>query len=329
MKPLPRADVEEVLARVGPLWRDLAGARLLLTGCTGFFGAWLLESLLAAEDAQGLGLEAWVLTRRPEAFGTRFPHLAGHPALRLLAGDVRTFATAGVPFTHVVHGAASSTWGSGPEEADLLREIVLGGTARVLEEARRAGAGSFLFISSGAVYGAQPPDLEGFGEDHPGSGPFAPYGLIKREAEALCPTAAIARCFAFLAPHLPLDAHFAAGNFLADAHAGRTIRVAGDGRAIRSYLYGTDLAVWLWTLLLRGRPGRAYNVGSDQAVTIEALARSVAAPGGLPVSLGRPPGEGPAHRFVPSILRARRELGLTPRVDLAEAIRRTLAWLST
>ena len=334
VRPLASSDIQEVVSDVGDLWEGLREAKLLLTGCTGFFGPWLLESLLEANRVHGLRLEAWVLTRDASAFQGRCPHLASHPALHLLEGDVRTFRYPDVPMTHVVHGAASANSARDPQGPQEVRETILKGTERVLALARRDGVRRLLFISSGAVYGTQPPDVEALEESSPGIPPFIPYGQAKLDAEGLCwrhlaehgLPLTIARCFAFLAPHLPLDAHFAAGNFLGDALQGRSIQVRGDGRAYRSYLYGTDLAWWLWTLLLRGELGHACNVGSGQAVTLGALARAIASPKGLPVTIAQPPGHGPAPRYVPSVRRARETLGLVQKVDLGEAIRRTLAW---
>jgi dTDP-glucose 4,6-dehydratase len=338
LAPVPRPDLDHVLAHTESLWREMAGASVFITGGTGFFGLWLLESLAWANARLKVGVRATVLSRDPTAFSGRLPHLAADKSIALLVGDVRDFKFPTTRFTHVVHAA----FDSGRAIANPLAafDTLAAGTRRVIEFAARQPLQHMLFVSSGAVYGAQPKDIERLAESHPGGpdplSPASAYAEGKRVGEFLCGLAAanglpvsVARCFAFLGPGLPLDGHFAAGNFLRDAHLGRDIAVKGDGTPLRSYLHAADLAIWLWTILLRGRTGRAYNVGSDQAISVGDLARLVAAqsPHRPAVRILGTSDGGPPERYVPDIARARSELGLEPGIDLEQGVRRTLAWL--
>lgn len=312
----------------------------MLTGATGFFGIWLLGSLLHATGARGAAVRATVLTRRPDAVRAAFPALFAHPAVTLVEGDVRRPPPLD-GCTAVVHGAAPTVVEPTAAARRDMASTIVEGTRAVLARAEAAGAGRLLVVSSGAVYGTRtrndpfcaetdPPALP----DDPGK---AAYAAAKLEAEALAAGAAaagriqtvIARCFAFVGPGLPLHQHFAVGNFVADALAGRAVAVRGDGRAVRSYMYGSDLAVWLWTLLSRGAAGRAYNVGSDEPVTIAALAHEVARLAGSAggVVVAEPPSDRPDEDwYVPLTARAHDELGLQLSVTRTDAIARTLAW---
>lgn len=336
--PLPRADLMHVLDRTRDLWADLAGARLFVTGGTGFIGRWLLESLVLANELLGVDVRAVVLSRKPGEFRDRAPHLAASGAVRLIPGDVRSFSVPTGSFTHLVHAAFDSARTIG--DPALAVATLVDGTRQVLDLAREAGVSRMLFVSSGAVYGPQPADLALLSEDYPGApdplSPGSAYAEGKRAGELLCAIAAaaglpvsIARCFAFIGPGLPLEAHFAAGNFLRDAHLGREIIVTSDGRPVRSYLHAADLAIWLWTILLRGKAGRAYNVGSEDAVSIADLARLIAAAAVPPTTvrvLGTPVAA-PPERYLPDVGRARRELGLSASIPLRQAVERTMAWM--
>lgn len=313
--------------------------RILLTGGTGFFGQALLRSWLAASVANGQVPLVTVLSRSPDTFVARYPEFARLPWLQFHNADVcvpETLPERG-QYSHILHLAADST--HGPKLTPLQRyKQIVDGTRNLLDFAVGTGVKRFLLASSGAIYGTQPVDVERIPEDWAGSPQLLvatnAYGLGKRAAEHLCMLyrdsygvePIIARCFAFVGRDLPLDVHFAIGNFIRDALWSDAIEVSGDGTPLRTYLDQEDLAHWLKTLLEHGRAGEPYNVGSDDVISIGQLARLVGdllAPG-KPVRVrDRTGAEAGRNRYVPDIRKAARELGLSVTVPLAEAIRRT------
>jgi dTDP-glucose 4,6-dehydratase len=331
MVALPVSDLDEVLAATEGLWDQMRGERVFLSGGTGFFGCWLVESFLHVNRNLRLGAALTVLSRDPEAFLRKMPHLG--PELTLVRGDVRDFEFPAGTYRFVIHAATEASAKQLAENPEEMHSTIVQGTARMLEFARQAGTRKLLLTSSGAVYGTQPPDVTRMEEDYAGAAGLTVYGEGKRAAERMCLNSGmnvtIARGFAFVGPHLPLDAHFAVGNFLADALAGRNIRIASDGSSMRSYLYASDLAAWLWTMVFRGESGRAYNVGSEEEVSIRELAwavRRVVNPK-IAVEIAQvPDASRPAHRYVPSTGRACQELGLRQSVNLDEGLRRTAEW---
>lgn len=337
------ADYALVLERTEHLWEPLRGERIFVTGGTGFVGTWFLEALAAANAALRLRTRAIVLTREPSRFRARSPHLAADDAIELLRGNAADFDAPAGTFAFVVHAATERSFVPDRERPLGMLAADRAATERVLEFAATHGTKRMLFTSSGAVYGPSRPGAAPFSE----TCGFAPdtlderaaYGESKRLSEYACGAyarafgfeAIVARLFAFVGPLLPLDEGYAVGNFLADAIAGRDIRINGDGTAVRSYLYAADLAIWLWTLLLRGRAGRAYNVGSPHAITIGDLARLVAKTLAPHVSVriegNVSPGAAPSV-YLPDTTRAQSDCGLEAWTPLDEALRRTFVTLA-
>jgi dTDP-glucose 4,6-dehydratase len=334
------SDLEFVTDALGEVWAELKHARLFMTGGTGFIGCWLLEALRQADRKLGLGLRVTVLTRDPAAFHRKAPHLASYESFRFVAGDVTNFAIPDQSFSHLIHAATDASAELNEKDPRRMFETVVQGTRRALDFANEKKVRRCLFLSSGAVYGRQPWEMERVAEDWIGApdctDPKNAYAEGKRAAEMLCGIyakqfgleIAIARIFALLGPYLSLDIHFAAGNFILDAMQGKPVIVQGNGLPCRSYLYASDLTVWLLNMLVRAAPGKPYNVGSDESVSIRDLAQRTSqllGTGEFKVLGAADAGWNPG-RYVPKTDLVSRELGLYRTVSLDEAIRRTALW---
>lgn len=291
---------------------------ILVTGGTGFFGCSLLDMITRGNWKE---YRFTMLSRRAQEFSRLHPEYAALSNVEFLSADVRELAGCDRQFQYIIHAATPAV--DSPDDAEL-HDIIVSGTKTVLDFARGSGAEKLLYISSGGVYGA---GTQPFKETDICT-PLTVYGKAKLEAENLVLTsdipAVIMRAFAFAGKHLRRDVHFAFGNFLADALAGRDIIIKGDGTPLRSYMHSDDLAMWLMTMLLSGRNGTIYNCGSDHAVSIKILAEkinSVLNPTGkITVSTPAVSGTRPSC-YVPDIARAKLELNLNLTIDLETAIK--------
>lgn len=336
-KRLPKTDLDHALKGVGLLFDRLKDKSLFITGGTGIIGKWLLETLLFADDQLHLNLNIGLLTRNPTRFKNEVPHLANDSRIRIVVGDVTTFELpADKKFSHVIHGATDVVDAT---DSCALFLTCVDGTKNLLDQALSHGAKRILLLSSGAVYGKTPDNMDLIPESYVGSLGFrsqdVAYGQGKRAAELLCAMAAnssgvtipVARCFAMVGPYLPLDKHFAIGNFIKSALESKPIVIEGDGSPIRSYLYMADVVARLLVLLLDGE-SVAYNVGSDSPVSISALADEVRKIN-LDIEVhvkGKPLHGAHTNRYVPSTELLDRSWQLPKTITLADAIQRTADW---
>jgi nucleoside-diphosphate-sugar epimerase len=322
-----------------PLWQRLANAKLFITGGTGLFGHWLLDSLTDANQRLNLKISATVLTRHPGLAKDKMPYLDSQ--IQFLHGYVENFKFPTEKFDVILHMATTSAEETfqGFSQTQKLQTL-FEGTQRVIELAHKCGAKRILFTSSGAVYGNQLCDFiqeSSLMQIDPLNSESG-LALGKSVAEFLLRQASaessleivIARCFAFVGPGIPINLHYAIGNFIKNAAEGKPILIKGDGTAIRSYMFLGDLVWWLLQLLLDGKSGDAYNVGSDQPISISELAQKVALlsmrspkiliQGQANYSVGVPV----STSYIPTIEKAKLELGLHISTDLSSAIAQTL-----
>ena len=276
------------LQRLLAAFERLDGSRILLTGGSGFVGKWMLQTAKIAQENSATQIEIVVPTRRLSADHVQTAIAIGCPNVSWVEGD---FLNGALDLGHIdmiVHAATPASAQLNAENpAEMLRINVV-----AMESVLRYAGNNkpLLFTSSGAIYGTQTQSVshiaEGNVEPNPPSEQLNAYAQGKQMAEQLCRGAGdigqcsptIARLFAFGGEHLPRDTHFAIGNFIQNALDRQPIAIQGDGRARRSYLYGADMATWLWCALAHDGEKNAapFHIGSEYSVSILELAQAVA-----------------------------------------------------
>ena len=335
--------MENCVRRLGNRLEPLCGAAIFLTGCTGFIGKWLVEALLCANDLMGLNCRLHLLTRSPQNFLQAMPHIAGRADLAIVAGSLLDTPESSFPaMDYVIHGANLVVLPTRQWAADHCRLATLG-TERLFRLAAYRGCRGALLLSSGAVYGTQALGLAAPFAEEPQAltdriNESALYGETKRFTELFAVALGqqynirvpVARCFAFCGGYLPLNSPHALISFIKDARAGRGITIRGDGRALRSYMYGSDMAEWLLAMLVDGPHGQALNVGSEQAISIAGLAQLVQKlqGGGSVQILNEPVSANAPPVYLPDTGLTRATLLVEETVPLEQGLAKTLEWFN-
>ena len=291
--------------------------KILVTGGTGFFGCSLLD-MISSGNWQEYNFT--MLSRRAEEFARSHRRYCLSNA-SFWSSDIRTLETCREKFDYIIHAATPLT--DQPDDSEL-QDIIVNGTQAVLDFARKCSVKKLLYISSGGVYGQGTAPFKESDVCHPET----VYGKAKLEAEKMVfdsgIPAVVMRGFAFAGKHLKRDAHFAFGNFIADALDKRDIVIKGDGTPLRSYMHSDDLANWMMTMLFSGRAGEIYNCGSNEAVSIKYLAEKINAvlnPAGKISVLTQAASGAKVSCYVPDTSKAERELGLKITIDIENAIK--------
>ena len=278
-------DVEQLLTRAAVQPEKFRGKTIFVTGGTGFFGIWLLLALLNIKQAVNDEMRIIVLSRSPERFLETYKQYDQLHKIEYLKSDITTFRLNQTKVNYLFHMAAtnaSETY-EGVDQLSKL-EMLYEGTKNVLEQCGDS-LENVLYTSSGVAYGINKSKLI-LESDYSGPDTLqigSSLSLGKLVAEYLITYYAkknnfsysIARCFAFAGQYLPLDLHYAFGNFINGALNQEDLTVRGNGEDIRSYLYVADAVAWLLRLIA-APDNQIYNVGSEHAISIKALAEKVA-----------------------------------------------------
>lgn len=335
-----------LLPRLHKCFTDIDGARILLTGGTGFVGKWMLQTAKIAQENSATKIEIVVPTRRLSSDHVQTAIAIGCPHVSWIEAD---FMNDQLDFGHIdmiIHAATPASAQLNAENPAEMLQI----NVETMESVLRYASDNkpLLFTSSGAVYGTQPQTVrhiaEGYVEPNPSTEHHNAYAQGKLIAERMCRESGssgqcspiIARLFAFGGEHLPRDTHFAIGNFIQNALSHQPIVIRGDGQARRSYLYGADMATWLWSALAYGETESPFHIGSEHSVSILELAQIVATVSGEVLNYFPEINVAKEIDFLESIQQyvpansvTRKTLHVSEWTSLAEMIKRTILHATT
>ncbi|MGI8829876.1 MAG: NAD-dependent epimerase/dehydratase family protein [Candidatus Limnocylindria bacterium] len=346
-----RADLAMVVRRLDGEFAEMAGSRLLVTGGAGFLGYYLVQAALAANDArraEPILVTVWDSYMRgvPEWL----VHLSARPDVEVAGHDVREPLPADTqPFDYIIHaaGIASPTYYRRHPLATMDANI--DGLRSLLDFSVETRPRGFLFFSSSEIYGDPPPEAIPTPETYRGNvsctGPRACYDESKRYGETLCVTFAqhygvpisMARPFNNYGPGMKITDGRVIADFCRSIIDGDDIVMHSDGSPTRTFCYVADAIVGYYKVLVRGRPGEPYNIGTETPeISVSELAARVAAVGRELLGYGgrvihRSSTEqaylddNPTRRS-PSLTKSRAELGFEAEIGIDEGLRRTLAW---
>lgn len=281
-------DAQDVIRLVGKRMEKLAGKTIAITGANGVVGSYLVEVLhVFNKHTARRPSRIIAITHHPVSSVSRLGHLLGKADISFVSGDVTR--TLKLPFRpdYIIHSASYASpklYLVKPIETMEANSV---GTKQMLELAKRSHSRNMLFISSGAVYGEGKAGEQPMGEDHPGyASPLdfrAVYSESKRFGETLCVVYAsnfgvhttIARLSNMYGPGFQLDDGRAIPDFFHQAFIKGVIQINGNPDARRAYLYIADAIAAMFTILVDGKSGEAYNISSDKPRTIREIAQLV------------------------------------------------------
>ncbi len=263
--------------------------RILITGATGLISSFAADMLLYANRIENLEIEIYLLARDEKRLRGRFVSSLDEKGLHFVIQDVVNPLELDIAFDYIIHAAGDGFPVAFREHPVETMTPALFGTYQLLQYVlRTAGKNAFqkfLYVSSGEVYGKSSGVEHAFTEQECGyldsMSVRSCYPMAKRCAETLCASfgvqyhvpVVVVRPSHIYGACTSIHDNRATAQFLNDVAAGKNIILHSAGRQMRSYTYVADCVSGIFTVLLNGTEGEAYNIANEASrVTIAEFA---------------------------------------------------------
>jgi len=343
-------DILEVVKAVGDEFKKLSGKTLLISGANGLLASYLVDTVAFLNGKKILKKPCKVfgLYRSDIKRGDRLSHLLDDPHIKLIQHDVTQPWCFDEPIDYIVHAAGRSAPAIFQAEPLATVDVNVKGTRWLLDLAIEKQIKSFLYFSSGEIYGNPPPEHIPTPETYNGNvsslDSRACYSESKRLSETLCVIyyrkynvpVKIVRPFVVYGPGLELTDRRVMADFMRSGINNKPIEMLSEGMDTRSYCYISDATTAFWRVLFSDQNGEAFNIASDkEEISIKRLAELVheLCHIDIPVKTPDPKSEKEIgflkeapNRVCPDITKIRKMFGYEPKVDIKEGLKRTINW---
>jgi nucleoside-diphosphate-sugar epimerase len=332
---LPKSDIAEIMNELSELWKDFKDRKILILGGTGFIGTWIVNCLQEADAQYFLNLEIIIVTRSPANALRRNPGLRSKN-VKLLELDLieKPFTNFKLSFDFFIHAATDSTFSYATSKSHPQSSVH--GALLILKALNTSSYVRGVHLSSGAVYPKQFSAADGQLETESFASfeNLSNYGQAKHKTEIIFRDSfsnhifevSNPRLFTFYGPGIPLNKHFAIGNFLMNSLKKEPIVVNGNPDTVRSYMHPIDLVVWIIKLLLKPSIF-TLNFGSDVPITMASLANIInEITGNQGIKFNG--NSEPVSIYFPSTTKAREHLKVKQTIKFEEGIERWIGWIN-
>jgi len=323
-------DLDDILNSSGSALKYFNDQKITIFGGTGFIGKWLVFALIEANIQLSLGIRLELVTTNVSRANSIFGHL-NHKLLNII--DFQNYKRKSGYSNYIFHGATPTTNSEKSILASNNTPVIIADEIVKIAKLNR-NKPTVLHLNSGAIYGEQ--SLTNINQEETlnvGLNPSNVYTKTKLEIDDIFNCASkedliiykSPRLYAFAGPHLPLEEHFAIGNFVSSAFKGKPINIHGNPNTKRSYLYPSDLVHCLLQLSVSDS-NKIVNIGSDIPVSMLSLAEKVSTiVGNVPIIQSGEDKE--PSNYVPSITNLRRYVTDKPFIPIDEILVRWAKWL--
>ena len=287
LHPIIFEDINDIIS-FNLEWGKFKNKTILITGANGFLASYLVYTFLLLNDQHNLDCYVIGVSRNRKRAEDKFGALLKRKDFELVIADICLPLSINKKVNFIIHTASqTSPKYYGIDPVGTLNANVLG-TNNLLHVAREDKVDSFMFFSTGEVYGQVGDNMVPTGESQYGYiNPLdvrSCYAESKRLAETMCVCwhhqfgvpAKIVRPFHTYGPGLELNDGRVYADFVSDILNNRNIILKSDGSAMRAFCYIKDAVKGVFTVLLKGQDGKAYNVGNSNAeVSIFDLAKTL------------------------------------------------------